>query len=76
MNYKRKRACDGRVFHFLKGRRGSAIMESKYERERRICCRDEGNRKKIKAISCELSAVSYKLLAISCELKAEAYDFH
>ena len=32
LNYKRKRACDGRVFHFLKGRRGSAIMESKYER--------------------------------------------
>ena len=63
-------------FHFLKGRRGSAIMESKYERERRICCRDEGSRKKIKAISCELSVVSYKLLAISCELKAEAYDFH
>ena len=48
-----------RFSHFLKGRWGSAIMESKYERERRICCRDEGSRKKIKAISCELSAVSH-----------------
>ena len=32
-----------------------------------------GYGKKIKATSCELSAVSYKLLVISCELKAEAY---
>lgn len=47
-----------RFSHFLKGRWGSAIMESKYERERRICCRDEGSRKKIKAISRQLSAAS------------------
>ena len=47
-----------RFSHFLKGRWGSAIMESKYERERRICCRDEGSRKKIKAVSCQPLAVS------------------
>ena len=40
------------------------------ERERRIYYRGEGNGKKIKAISYQLSAVSYKLLAVSCKLKA------
>ena len=41
----------------------------------RICIRGEESRKKIKAISCELSATSCELLAVSCELKSEAYDF-
>ena len=40
------------------------------ERMWRLCTCGEESGKKIKAISCERSAVSYKLLAISCELKA------
>ena len=63
-----------RFFHFLKGRWGSAIMESKYEGRPKIkgsswisdsflsaaksSAPHEGSRKKIKAISCELSAIS------------------
>lgn len=63
-----------RFFHFLKGRWGSAIMESKYEGRPKIkgsswisdsflstaksSAPHEGSRKKIKAISRQLAAKS------------------
>ncbi|MFR1861621.1 hypothetical protein [Dialister invisus] len=56
--------------------KGSSWISGSFLSAAKSSASHEGSRKKIKAISCELSVVSYKLLAISCELKAEAYDFH